>query len=64
MSAGGSLTVTGSIGIAIYLTPKEKAMSNEQIEEWATASVAAMLERVRKVLIWEYEHLIEGLRDI
>ena len=39
-------------------------MSQEQIEEWATASVAAMLERVRSVLIWEYEHLIEGLRDI
>ena len=37
---------------------------DEQIEAWATAAVAAMLDRVRKVLIWEYEHLIEGLRDI
>lgn len=35
---------------------------DEQIEAWATAAVAAMLERVRKVLIWEYEHLIAGLR--
>ena len=38
-------------------------MSNEQIEAWATAAVSAMLERVRSVLIWEYEHLIAGLRE-
>ena len=37
-------------------------MSQQEIEAWATASVAAMLERVRKVLIWEYEHLIADLR--
>jgi len=35
-------------------------MSNEQ---WAAQAVAAMMERVRTVLIWEYEHLIAGLRE-
>ena len=38
-------------------------MTKEQIDAWATAAVAAMLERVRKVLIWEYEHLIAGVRE-
>jgi hypothetical protein len=42
--------------------PLEIAMSNEQIDAWATLAVAAMLARVRSVLIWEYEHLIDDLR--
>ena len=37
-------------------------MSEFEIEAWATAAVAAMLDRVRSVLIWEYEHLIAGLK--
>lgn len=33
-----------------------------EIDVWATQAIAAMLERVRSVVIWEYRQLILELR--
>ena len=38
-------------------------MTKEQIDEWARQAVAAMLMRVRKVCIIEYQWLIDELRQ-
>lgn len=37
-------------------------IEREQIEVWALAGVAAMLERVRSVCIFEYNLLIDELK--
>ena len=38
-------------------------MSSTQINAWADKAVAAMLERIREVCIYEYRLLIDELRD-